>query len=170
MYVVLLDNHRTDLLEKEPQFESLTCIRCGACLNFCPVFSHIGGYTYNSVYGGPIGSVISPFLFKDINTNHLASACSICGKCTENCPAKINLQHLLLHNRKDFANSKKYLKSDTYLFSVLSKVLNSRFLTNFFTQKLFRGFAYKTVSYLWGKRRVFPRFKESFSKTFKQIK
>jgi len=101
MFVILLDNKRSELYGNDDQFEVLKCIRCGACLNACPVYKNIGGYTYDATYSGPIGSVITPF-FKGLKEyNHLSSACSVCGKCTEVCPVKIPLHHMLLINRRD---------------------------------------------------------------------
>jgi L-lactate dehydrogenase complex protein LldF len=101
MIVILLDNKRSDLYQNDDQYEALKCIRCGACLNACPIYRNIGGYTYDATYSGPIGSVITPF-FKGLNEyNHLSSACSVCGKCTEICPVKIPLHHMLLINRRD---------------------------------------------------------------------
>ncbi|MGQ0740172.1 MAG: LutB/LldF family L-lactate oxidation iron-sulfur protein [Bacteroidota bacterium] len=99
MYVILLDNGRTNILANEKQRESLYCIRCGACLNACPVYKNIGGHTYASAYSGPIGSVITPHL-KDMGEwKHLSYASSLCGNCTEVCAVKINLHELLLENR-----------------------------------------------------------------------
>jgi len=101
MFVILLDNKRTELYQNDDQYEALKCIRCGACLNACPVYRNIGGYTYDATYSGPIGSVITPF-FKGLKEyNHLSSACSVCGKCTEVCPVKIPLHHMLLINRRN---------------------------------------------------------------------
>ena len=101
MYVILLDNGRTNILENPVQRESLYCIRCGACLNACPVYKNIGGHTYGTTYSGPIGSVITPHL-KDMNEyKHLSYASSLCGNCTEVCAVKINLHELLLDNRKE---------------------------------------------------------------------
>lgn len=101
MIVILLDNKRTDLYSDDEQYQALKCIRCGACLNACPIYRNIGGYTYNSTYSGPIGSVITPYLKGQKEYNHLSSACSVCGKCTEICPVKIPLHHMLLINRRN---------------------------------------------------------------------
>lgn len=99
MYVILLDNGRTNLLQNPATREALYCIRCGACLNACPVYKNIGGHTYQTAYSGPIGSVITPHL-KDIGDyKHLSYASSLCGNCTEVCAVKINLHELLLENR-----------------------------------------------------------------------
>jgi L-lactate dehydrogenase complex protein LldF len=99
MYVILLDNGRTDLYAKEAFRQSLRCIRCGACLNICPVYRTVGGHTYNTAYQGPIGSVITPHLQGLANWGHLSSASSLCGACSDVCPVNIDLHHLLLKNR-----------------------------------------------------------------------
>jgi L-lactate dehydrogenase complex protein LldF len=101
MYVILLDNGRTDILANEKQRESLYCIRCGACLNACPVYKNIGGHTYATAYSGPIGSVITPHLKEMDEWKHLSYASSLCGNCTEVCAVKINLHELLLENRHE---------------------------------------------------------------------
>lgn len=100
MVVVLLDNNRSKLAGRKKEHKALKCIRCGACLNACPVYKNIGGYTYNTTYSGPIGSVITPYLqnFKDYG--HLSYACTVCGACSQVCPVKIPLHELLLLNRK----------------------------------------------------------------------
>lgn len=100
-HVVLLDNQRTLLLADAEQRDALGCIRCGACLNVCPVFRNIGGHTYGTVYGGPIGSVITPHLRGLQEWKHLSYASSLCGACTETCPVKIDLHHHLLQNRRN---------------------------------------------------------------------
>lgn len=99
MYVILLDNGRTNILQSPKQRESLYCIRCGACLNACPVYKNIGGHTYGATYSGPIGSVITPNLQGMDDFKHLSYASSLCGACTEVCAVKINLHELLLDNR-----------------------------------------------------------------------
>ena len=101
MYVILLDNNRTNILANPVQRESLYCIRCGACLNVCPVYKNIGGHTYGTTYSGPIGSVITPNLSGLEEYKHLSYASSLCGACTEVCPVKINLHELLLVNRNE---------------------------------------------------------------------
>ena len=99
-HVVLVDNGRSALLDNDEQREVLHCIRCGACLNVCPVFRHIGGHAYGTIYPGPIGSVLTPHL-RGPEFDHLAYASSLCGACTSVCPVQINLHHHLLHNRRD---------------------------------------------------------------------
>lgn len=100
MYVILLDNGRTNILKDPVQRESLYCIRCGACLNACPVYKNIGGHSYGATYSGPIGSVITPHLQGLKSYQHLSFASSLCGNCTEVCAVRINLHELLLDNRK----------------------------------------------------------------------
>ena len=101
MYVILLDNERTNILKNPKQRESLYCIRCGACLNACPVYKNIGGHAYGATYSGPIGSVITPHLSGMGEFKHLSFASSLCGNCTEVCAVKINLHELLLENRQE---------------------------------------------------------------------
>jgi L-lactate dehydrogenase complex protein LldF len=101
MYVILLNNGRTSILDNVTQRESLYCIRCGACLNACPVYKNIGGHTYDTPYSGPIGSVITPHLRNMGEWKHLSYASSLCGNCTEVCAVKINLHELLLENRHE---------------------------------------------------------------------
>ena len=101
MYVILLDNGRTNILKNPKQRESLYCIRCGACLNACPIYKNIGGHAYGATYSGPIGSVITPHLQGMESFKHLSFASSLCGNCTEVCAVKINLHELLLDNRHE---------------------------------------------------------------------
>ncbi len=105
-HVVLLDNRRTELLADAEQRDALHCIRCGACLNVCPIFKNVGGHSYGTTYQGPIGSVITPHLRGLQDWKHLSQASSLCGACTETCPVKINLHHHLLHNRRNAARAR----------------------------------------------------------------
>jgi L-lactate dehydrogenase complex protein LldF len=104
MYVILLDNGRTNLLAQKEQREGLYCIRCGACLNACPVYKNIGGHTYETTYSGPIGSIITPHMAGMKEFKHLSYASSLCGKCSEVCPVKIEIHKMLLLNRRDSVN------------------------------------------------------------------
>ena len=105
-HIVLLDNHRTELLADAEQRDALGCIRCGACLNVCPIFRNVGGHTYGTTYSGPIGSVITPHLRGLQDWKHLSNASSLCGACTETCPVKIDLHQHLLQNRRNAAKAK----------------------------------------------------------------
>lgn len=108
-HVVLLDNKRTTLLADPEQRDALHCIRCGACLNVCPIYKNIGGHTYGTTYQGPIGSVITPHLRGLQQWKHLAFASSLCGACTQTCPVKINLHHHLLQTRRNAIAQKPVL-------------------------------------------------------------
>jgi L-lactate dehydrogenase complex protein LldF len=97
-HLILVDNGRLSM-RASPLAEGLLCIRCGACLNACPVYQEIGGHAYGSVYPGPIGSVLSPALFGLASHGHLAKASTLCGACREACPVDIDLPTLLLRVR-----------------------------------------------------------------------
>lgn len=106
-HLVIMDNARTALLADAEQRDALRCIRCGACLNVCPVYKNVGGHTYATTYSGPIGSVITPHLRGLQSWKHLSGASSLCGACTDACPVKIDLHHHLLHNRRNAVRGKK---------------------------------------------------------------
>ena len=99
MHVVLIDNGRTGALADEKMREALYCIRCGACLNTCPVYRKIGGHAYGWVYSGPIGALVTPQFVGLNRARELPFASSLCGACREVCPVKINIPDLLLHLR-----------------------------------------------------------------------
>jgi L-lactate dehydrogenase complex protein LldF len=98
-HVVLLDNGRTGVLADTESRETLDCIRCGACLNACPVYQQTGGHAYGSVYGGPIGAILTPQLQSMEHSQSLPYASSLCGACYEVCPVKINIPEILIHLR-----------------------------------------------------------------------
>ncbi|MFP5262080.1 MAG: LutB/LldF family L-lactate oxidation iron-sulfur protein [Blastocatellia bacterium] len=102
-HLVILDNGRTRILADDEKRESLYCLRCGACLNVCPVYQKIGGHAYGSVYSGPIGSIITPQLVGLGRAIDLPFASSLCGACREICPVKINIPRILLSLRSDWA-------------------------------------------------------------------
>ncbi len=101
LYIVLLDNGRTRLLADREKRESLFCIRCGACLNHCPVYRKIGGHNYPWVYSGPIGAIITPQFMGVEHEPWLPFASSLCGACGEVCPVKIDIPRLLLELRTE---------------------------------------------------------------------
>jgi L-lactate dehydrogenase complex protein LldF len=98
-HVVILDNGRSDVLGTEFQ-DMLRCIKCGACLNHCPVFQAVGGHAYGSVYPGPFGSVVTPALIGIEKARHLPNASTFCGRCEEVCPMRIPLPKMLRHWRE----------------------------------------------------------------------
>ena len=99
LHLVILDNGRTRLLADPDLRDSLRCVRCGACLNVCPVYERAGGHAYETVYSGPIGSVISPVLEGLPRAGELPFASTLCGACAEVCPVKIDLPRMLLELR-----------------------------------------------------------------------
>jgi L-lactate dehydrogenase complex protein LldF len=103
LHIVLLDNGRSRMLAHPVTRQSLACIRCGACLNSCPVYQQIGGHAYGSVYPGPIGAVITPQLIGIQKAAQLPYASSLCGACREVCPVKIDIPRLLLHLRGEIS-------------------------------------------------------------------
>ena len=122
-HVVLLDNNRTRLLANAEQRDALHCIRCGACLNVCPIFRNVGGHAYGTTYSGPIGSVITPHLRGLRNWKHLSNASSLCGACTAACPVKIDLHHHLLQNRRN-AVKKRESFFEQLAYDLFASVVN----------------------------------------------
>jgi len=104
IHIVLMDNGRSRMLAHPVTRQSLACIRCGACLNACPVYQQIGGHAYGSVYPGPIGAVITPQLVGLSKAKQLPYASSLCGACREVCPVKIDIPELLLHLRAEITD------------------------------------------------------------------
>jgi L-lactate dehydrogenase complex protein LldF len=98
-HLVILDNGRSRILETQFR-ESLQCIRCGACLNACPVYRRIGGHAYGGVYSGPIGSILTPLYDSVPHNPHLPHASSLCGACQSACPVRINIPHMLIGLRE----------------------------------------------------------------------
>jgi len=164
MVVVLLDNKRTEIAQEEEISQSLKCIRCGACLNACPIYKNVGGYTYNTTYSGPIGSVITPYLKDFKSYGHLSFASTICGACSEVCPVKIPLHHLLLLNRQKYVEQqndnfawKTGMKAYAYAFKK-RKNLDA-------VNGSIKNSALKLNKNILGKQKEFPLFaNKSFSK------
>ena len=168
MYLVLLDNGRTNLLSQEHQKEALSCIRCGACLNVCPVYKNIGGHTYNAVYSGPIGSVIMPHLQGFENYQHLSFASTLCGRCTEECPVNIPIHELLLYNRRDAVKQGHTDKNFDRIMNAYKIAMNKRWIIETFKPGM-KNLGMKMVfKKIWGPRRQLPEFKESFNSRWKK--
>jgi L-lactate dehydrogenase complex protein LldF len=130
MILILLDNGRTNILANAKARESLYCIRCGACLNACPVYKNIGGHSYGTTYSGPIGSVITPHLKEMGEWKHLSYASSLCGNCTEVCAVKINLHELLLDNRYEAVKDGYTSLSEKLAWKIWKKASLSRGMMN----------------------------------------
>lgn len=111
MIVILLDNGRTNVLKDPAARMSLFCIRCGACLNACPVYRRTGGWAYGWVYPGPIGAVLTPHLIGLDKAGKLPFASSLCGACGEVCPVKIDIPHQLVHMRHRAVNEPSPMNS-----------------------------------------------------------
>ena len=111
LYVILLDNGRTRILKDPAARKALTCIRCGMCLNVCPVYRRAGGWAYGWVYPGPIGSIISPHLVGFDKAGTLPFASSLCGACSEVCPVKIDIPHQLVYLRHRAVNQRSPARS-----------------------------------------------------------
>ena len=126
-HLVLMDNGRTEILASEYR-ETLRCIRCGACLNACPVYRKIGGHSYGHVYSGPIGALITP-LFQGLgNFKDLPQASSLCGACYEACPVKINIPQHLINMRRDIVQNKLGGWLESRIYALWAWSLKSRFL------------------------------------------
>jgi len=111
MYVIIIDNGRSNVLADPAARSSLFCIRCGACLNTCPVYRRVGGWAYGWVYPGPIGSILTPHLVGFEEAGKLPFASSLCGACGEVCPVKIDIPHQLVHLRHRAVNTRSPVRS-----------------------------------------------------------
>ena len=173
MHIILVDNGRTDQLAREKFKNSLKCIRCGACMNTCPIYRRSGGFSYGSVVPGPIGSILSPGL--DLKKySSLPFASTLCGSCSDVCPVKINIHEQLYEWRQEItkaqgANAK----------SISMKIANGIFSTPFaykISGEMLRGalkilpeaITYSSLN-TWGKQRDLPEVpKESFKDWYKK--
>jgi len=171
MYVILLDNKRTELLKHKIQRVALNCIRCGACLNACPVYKNIGGHTFGTTYSGPIGSVISPFMNGIKDYKHLSFASSLCGKCSDVCPVRIPLHELLLYNRNYFVRKKHTTGIERLSMYGYKKVMKKRSLLDMSSGSTKNFFMKIFVKKTWGPRRELPIVEQkSFNKLWKEKK
>jgi L-lactate dehydrogenase complex protein LldF len=169
MIVILLDNGRTTVYADDEGYESLACIRCGACLNGCPVYKTIGGYTYDTTYSGPIGSVMTPFLrgFKDFS--HLSFASTLCGKCVEVCPVKIPLTDILLSNRRKAVEQNLRPLAEKWAMKGFRLISSKRIGFDIFPGNLKTLVTYPFNFVGWGPKRSMPTFAaKSFSQQYKK--
>ncbi len=176
MHIVLVDNGRSDILGSPEFRRSLNCIRCGACMNTCPVYRRSGGHSYETTVPGPIGSILAPS--RDAKTHKsLPFACSLCGSCSDVCPVKIDLHTQLLTWRKQIAvrgllpwskrlsmKFARVLFGSTWLFATAGRV--GRWLV----PKLPRFMVYNGLN-AWGKQRELPPMpKQSFRDLYRKRK
>ncbi len=169
MYVILMDNGRSDILADVQLRSAMHCIRCGACLNVCPVYKTIGGHTYGETYSGPIGSVISPHFAGSEKAGHLSFASSLCGACTETCPVKIDLHELLLYNRELFNKNGYAGNMERTAWKWWRKAMLNRTLMNIASGRMKNFMFKKLFMKSWGKDReevLFPRY--SFNQQWKK--
>jgi L-lactate dehydrogenase complex protein LldF len=128
MHVILLDNGRVDMLA-HGYGEALCCVRCGACLNVCPVYREIGGHAYGSTYSGPIGAVISGLLHNSVtDVKALPYASTLCGACREACPVKIDLPRLLLDLRADVVDEGETARLEKLAMQNFALMMGNRML------------------------------------------
>ena len=171
MVVVLIDNGRTGLYADAVAWEALSCIRCGACLNGCPVYKTIGGYTYDTTYSGPIGSAITPHLRDFRQYEHLSFACSLCGKCAEGCPVCIPLTEIMLANRQKAVKEHIRPKAEKWIMQGFKTVASRRMGFDLFPAwcKNTATLPFNRIG--WGPRRAMPKFsRKSFSQLARRRK
>lgn len=165
-FVILLDNGRTTLLADPEKRQALKCIRCGACLNACPVYRNIGGHTYETTYSGPIGSIISPHYLGMKEFKHLSYASSLCGACTSVCPVRIDIAEMLLMNRKQAVDEGHAHPLEKLAFKGWSFAMKYRALVNF------GGGSLKTLAAKYATRNSWGKHRAPFQmapKTFSQL-
>lgn len=169
MYVILLDNGRTELLAQKDQRQGLYCIRCGACLNACPIYKNIGGHTYDTTYSGPIGSLITPHLRGMKEFKHLSYASSLCGKCSEVCPVKIDIHKMLLLNRRDAVKANLGPKSEKIGWQIWKRGMLKRGFMDMFGGKMKNFLLKNFFGKYWGNKRELPKIADkSFSTQWKK--
>lgn len=168
MYVILLDNGRTNLISDPNVRESMYCIRCGSCLNACPVYKNIGGHTYGATYSGPIGSVITPHLKDFDEFKHLSYASTLCGNCTEVCPLKINL-HVMLHYNRTLAVKKHDTEfSENTAWKMWKLAMTHRGMMDIAGAGIKTKVVNSVFKDSWGKRRDGLEFHKSFKQLWKE--
>ncbi len=167
MYVILLDNNRTELLAHETQRKVMSCIHCGACISVCPVYKNIGGYSYGTKHIGPVGTVMAPLMEGMAEYSYLNSACALCGKCVDICPVKIPLDDLIIENRHLAIEEKVNTKYEALMKAMIwhcksrKKMDGSLFFKKLELKRL--------LVPLWGEERPLPEFaSKSFSQQWRE--
>ncbi|GAB2618717.1 lactate utilization protein B [Belliella aquatica] len=173
IHIILLDNGRTKQLGREKFRNSLKCIRCGACMNTCPIYRRSGGYSYDSVVPGPIGSILSPGIDLKKHSS-LPFASTLCGSCSDVCPVKINIHEQLYEWRQEITKAQSSINAK----SIAMKIANGIFSTPYaykLSGQIMRGslkILPESVTYsnlnTWGKERDLPELpKQSFKDWYK---
>lgn len=173
LHIVLVDNGRTPILGSDEFRRSLNCIRCGACMNTCPVYRRSGGFSYESTVPGPIGSILAPA--RDPKKyQSLPHACSLCGSCTDVCPVKIDIHHQLLTWRREIARQGHLSWSKRMAMVLASFVFRRPWVyrtAGWLARKVMpwmpRFLVYNSLN-KWGKQRELPEFpRRSFRETYR---
>ena len=183
-HLVIMDNGRSKLLADPELREALNCIRCGACLNTCPVYQKIGGHAYGWVYPGPIGSVLTPAMNGPRHANNLPFASTLCGACRDACPVKINIPRMLLKLRQDLKEGDKENRKATFPerfgFGIWSRIVASegalskyRAIASLAQRPFVKGSRLRRIPLApfskWTRNRDFPRLApKSFHKVWEQ--
>ncbi len=166
MFVVVVDNGRSEVLAQKFQRRALGCIDCGACQNICPVNRKTFGVSEGNSYSGPIGSIITPWMNGLEDNIHLSYSSTLCGDCTAVCPVNINLHELLISNRNDSIKRKNYSFIEGLTMSAWHKVLKNRKWMDWGNSK-WKNLALKQLySSKWGSERKMPMIAD---KNFKQL-
>ena len=176
MHIVIVDNMRAEFLANEKYSQALNCIRCGACMNTCPIYRRSGGHSYEYVIPGPIGSTLADFRDPKKHSS-LPFECTLCGSCTNVCPAKIDLDSQLYNHRQDLAQAGYLPKSKMFSMKMMSFVFKHPKLLDFsgymarkIVPKLPKSLLYSKYN-VWGKTRDLPEFPEhSFKELYTKMK
>jgi len=166
LYLVLINNKRTEVMKQVKQREILHCIHCGACTSVCPVYKLIGGEPYGGAYMGPVGSVVNPFMMDFCHAAHQSYACTLCKRCTEVCPMNIPIHELILQNRKESVKREFYITLDKAKMKQLRKMMIKRATMDAWLPNLILKTSYKK---LFGNQKIFPDLsKHSFSIRYRE--
>jgi L-lactate dehydrogenase complex protein LldF len=153
LYLVLIDNKRTEVLKQVKQREIFHCIHCGACTSVCPVYKLVGGEPAGGVYVGPVGSVVNPFMMDFYYAAHQSYACTLCKRCTEACPMDIPIHELILQNRKEAVKREFYVTLDKSSIKQLRKMMIKRAAMDAWFPNTMLKMNYKK---LFGSQKIFP--------------
>jgi len=166
LYLVLIDNKRTEVMKQVKQREIFHCIHCGACTSVCPVYKHIGEEPYGGAYVGPVGLVVNPFMMDFSNAAHQSYACTLCKRCTEVCPMNIPIHELILQNRKESVRREFYVTLNKSKIKQLRKMMMKRTTMDSWLPNQMLKMNYKK---LFGSQKIFPDLSQrSFNVRYKE--